>query len=266
MPNRILRISDEGQPVRIVEDGASDPAVFVDSDKSGEKVKIITGRIGEKIRMRDDKRTSREWWSSRKIPITHCIAAYQPINAASLAESYINLVNPLTHTLVPGNAPTWDAATGWDFLKTSTQYLKTDIAPSNNYSVIVRFKDVAASMNNCIFGNFLSTDGYYLLSSYGNLIYNYNFGLELSYTLPSLLKNNSVCLITESLLYEEKLMISTDPPTIKNVTVDVPLYIGARNFNGSAVNHATCKIQAIAFYDISIKEYISELVDAINAL
>ena len=63
------------------------------------------------------------WWV---VAGKTCVAAYQPIGAASLAASYTNLANPGTYDAAPGVAPTFDAVNGWAF--NTTQYLETGIA------------------------------------------------------------------------------------------------------------------------------------------
>lgn len=69
-----------------------------------------------------------DWWT---IDGQTCVAAYQPIGAASLAASYTNLANPGTYDAAPGVAPAFDTATGWTFNGT-TQYLVTGAVPSVN--------------------------------------------------------------------------------------------------------------------------------------
>lgn len=64
------------------------------------------------------------WW---QVAGQTCAAAYQPIGAASLAASYVNLANPGTYNAAPGVAPTL-AAGGWSF-DGLTQYLTTGIVP-----------------------------------------------------------------------------------------------------------------------------------------
>lgn len=79
------------------------------------------------------------WWLSGGIASANAIAAYQPIGAASLASSYINLANPGTYNAAPGVAPTWDAVNGWKGDGVST-YLTTGIVPTGaGWSMIVRF-------------------------------------------------------------------------------------------------------------------------------
>ena len=79
------------------------------------------------------------WWDADGT-ISGCVAAYQPIGAASLAASYSNLQNPGTYDAAPGTAPTFLAATGWTFNAATPQYLNTGVVPSSlNWTVIVRY-------------------------------------------------------------------------------------------------------------------------------
>jgi len=81
------------------------------------------------------------WWDD----LTDVVAVYQPIGAASLAASYVNLVNPGTFDAAPGVAPTHSAATGWGFLRTSGNYLITGIVAAAAWSIFIRFSDVPLS-------------------------------------------------------------------------------------------------------------------------
>ena len=74
---------------------------------------------------------------------TTCVAAYDAVGAASLADSYVNEANPGTNDAAPGVAPTWAVGTGWTFNGT-TQYLTTGVVPVNNqtWSIIVRFSSL----------------------------------------------------------------------------------------------------------------------------
>ena len=82
------------------------------------------------------------WWL---VAGKTCVAAYQPIGAASLAASYTNLANPGTHDAAPGTAPTHASATGWTF-NGSTQYLTTGVVPGGGtWTAIARFSDVGVA-------------------------------------------------------------------------------------------------------------------------
>lgn len=85
------------------------------------------------------RRAAADWW---QVAGQTCVAAYQPIGAASLAASYVNLANPGTYDAAPGVAPTL-AAGGWQF-NGFTQYLTTGIVPAAGWSAIVRISGGAA--------------------------------------------------------------------------------------------------------------------------
>jgi hypothetical protein len=76
------------------------------------------------------------WYLTGGVPLTNCVAAYQPRGAASYAASKINLANPGTYDVVDGSAPSWDAVNGWKFV--STHYLTTGITPVAGWSYICR--------------------------------------------------------------------------------------------------------------------------------
>ena len=80
--------------------------------------------------------------------LTDLVAVYQPKGAASLAASYVNLVNPGTYDAAPGTAPTFATATGWTFAAASSQYLATGITPAGGYTMIVRFSGVTNGVDN----------------------------------------------------------------------------------------------------------------------
>lgn len=90
------------------------------------------------------------WYLAGGAPMP--VAAYQPIGAASLAASYVNLANPGTYDAAPGVAPTWASGTGWTF-NGSTQYLTTGIYPSSAYSVLVRYSNSAVPQWGYLFGS-----------------------------------------------------------------------------------------------------------------
>lgn len=90
-----------------------------------------------------DRRAAVSWWLSGGVSTANVVAVYQPIRAASLAASYVNLAKPGTYNAAPGVAPTFDAATGWTFDGLS-QYLTTGLVPGSvTWSMLVRVSDVA---------------------------------------------------------------------------------------------------------------------------
>lgn len=96
---------------------------------------VSVGRSGGNVAsIRNDRE---RWWLKGGVRPDQCVAAYQPIRAASLLASYINLANPGKYNAAPGVAPTFDASTGWIFDGT-TQYLDTSIyAENSQWSMII---------------------------------------------------------------------------------------------------------------------------------
>lgn len=79
------------------------------------------------------------WWEPTTGSFT-VVAAYQPIGAANLAASYVNLANPGTYDTAPGDAPTFDVADGWTF-NGSSDYLTTGITPGSTWTILVRYSN-----------------------------------------------------------------------------------------------------------------------------
>ena len=89
------------------------------------------------------------WWRAGGAP--EPVAAYQPIGAASLAASYVNLANPGVFDAAPQSTPVWSSA-GWD-MTTNWRLLTgiTGIAVGfDGWSMLVRFS--AASSAHSAFG------------------------------------------------------------------------------------------------------------------
>ena len=80
------------------------------------------------------------WWNlSGAINSNDVVLAYQPKGAASLAESYINLVRPGTLDAAVGVAPTLDAL-GW--VSAGSARLMTGYVPTGTTSMIIDRKSV----------------------------------------------------------------------------------------------------------------------------
>jgi len=95
------------------------------------------------------------WWLAGGIPKGACVAAYQPLGAKSLRDSYTNLANPGTYDAAPGVAPTFNTATGWTF-NGSDQYLETSITAQITWSAFVRFSNVTSSGYQYLFGYYIT--------------------------------------------------------------------------------------------------------------
>lgn len=108
--------------------------------RPGQRIVNIPG-IGVQTSRRAVSVAAAAWWLAGGAPTP--IAVYQPKGAASLAASYVNLVNPGTYDAALGTEPSFDAATGWTFNGTD-QYLATGINPNaQTWSYLIRFSDCA---------------------------------------------------------------------------------------------------------------------------
>jgi hypothetical protein len=87
------------------------------------------------------------WYLSGDIPLANCIGAYKPKDAATLADSYINLPRPGTNnaSVFPGYLAPSLAAGGWD-TRLGGSVLRTGIVPAAGWSLIVRFSELATSV------------------------------------------------------------------------------------------------------------------------
>lgn len=108
------------------------------------------------------------WWS---VDGKTCMAAYRAKGAASLAASYVNLVNSGTYDAAPGVAPTFDSATGWAF--NGAEFLETGITLQTNYTVLVRFSDAADSESSCIMGGRTGAYDYGLFPSVSSVVHRF---------------------------------------------------------------------------------------------
>lgn len=125
--------------------------------RPGQRVVHLPG-IGVSASRRAVSVAAASWWLAGGAPAP--VAAYQPKGAASLATSYVNLVNPGTYDAAPGTAPTHDTATGWTFV--SGQYLTTGIVvgTARDWAMLVRFSNVTLVANSVFAGAIMIASGY----------------------------------------------------------------------------------------------------------
>ena len=131
-----------------------------------------------------------QWWLSGGILQANCEAAYQPINSASLAASYINIHNPGTYNATPGVAPTWNAIDGW--IGNGTQWLDTGILIGNGYSVIMRFSNMTSNTR-MLFGSTGTGNNFFIIPSTGLAVGYRNGALPRIDVVPGLL-SGSLCI------------------------------------------------------------------------
>lgn len=207
------------------------------------------------------------WYLAGGVLAANCKAAYQPIGAASLAASYVNLANPGTNDAAPGTAPSWASATGWTFNGTS-QYLTTGVTPSSvAWSMIVRFSNAPNSdlADKYMLGGYNSQAQAFVIvpggnSSFSNKRLYYNaFRKEVSSRVTS-----GVMAVAGQTAYldgvAESGAITTGTVTTRSV------YIGAMNL-GSPYGYFPVDIQALAIYDTTLTgAQVAAITAAMNAL
>lgn len=190
------------------------------------------------------------WWLLGGVSAGSAVAVYQPKGAASLAASYVNLANPGTYDAAPGTAPTFDAATGWTFTATSSQYLTTGVTPASVWSLIVQYKDATVTGFKIAIGNRGSVDGRFYVGPSGTN----SSGVAYGYGDANLEK--------EPVLANGNLALAANQPYRNGSTngyafgiwtgSSVALYIGCRNWNGTADGFFSGKIQAVAIYSTTL--------------
>lgn len=182
-----------------------------------------------------------QWWLSGGVSAANCVAAYQPIGAASLAASYTNLANPGTYTAAPGVAPTFDAATGWTF-NGSTQYLNTGITYEATWSILVRFSDGTTSGTVRLFD--VGTDKLSVIPGFSAASAYWNVGATANTRTPAMY--SGVLGAAGNQPYRDG---SADGATFTGTITSGSLRIAARN---DTTRFFSGKIQAIAIYNTTL--------------
>ncbi len=75
------------------------------------------------------------WWEASTIADNDILVVYQPKGALSIANSYVNLVDPGVNDATPVIAPNWNTTDGWTF--TGTQGLGTGIIGNGSQSMLI---------------------------------------------------------------------------------------------------------------------------------
>lgn len=185
------------------------------------------------------------------------IAAYQPIGADDLADSYLNIINPGTNDAAPGVAPTWTEGDGWTF-NGSTQYLDSTLVPTTDgtWSVLVRFSDgTVEQVRKTVLGLKDST------------FTDANMQVTPMMNEPNayLLRNGGGGFLQEGQRFAAGIFgfagldgwlngIDTggNIEGVTSATNTRPLYIGANNQNGTATEFWDGKIQAIGIWSVTL--------------
>ena len=201
------------------------------------------------------------WW---EVTGETCVAAYQPIGAASLAASYSNLANPGTYDAAPGTAPTLDAD-GWVFA--SSAYLKSGVIPGAAYTMIVRFSNYTPTGGAVIAGSEGATGTkfyFYPQRSTSEDFKQYAFGDDGTETGADTGVASGVMALAANKGYYNG-SFDVNAGTWSGTGLEI--YIAACNVNGTAMLFSPSKIQALAIYSTTLDAtQIADLTDVMEAL
>lgn len=183
------------------------------------------------------------WWY---VAGKTCAMAFRPQGAASLAASYVNEVTPGTHDAFLGTAPTWTKAKGW--IGGSNAYLKTDVIPGENASILVQFSD--GNMDTYVFGDYNGTANHLIIPSWsgGGVLY-YHGGYKTK--LPRM--TAGVLAMCGATAYRNGVVDETEIGGAWSGT-SVPTFILAASNAGSAVQFFGGAVQAFAVWTDTLTE------------
>jgi hypothetical protein len=203
------------------------------------------------------------WYLAGGVAAANCVAAYQPIGAANLAASYVNLANPGTYNAAPGVAPAWNTTDGW--IGNASGYLETGIIPSSNtWSMIARYKNgsaVALNFQTCIGQINGAANRCYLVQQSG-AGFAYGNGGNLFYAPAT---TSGVMALAAQNAYLDGINVGTIP---SGSATFLELYILARNSSGAPDLLSTqLHVQAIAIYNITLSAaQVAAITSAMQAL
>jgi len=199
------------------------------------------------------------WWTLSNTK--SAVAAYQPIGASSLANSYINKANPGTNDATVGVAPTWSASTGWTF-NGSSQYLNTGITPTvQTWSGISKYSNATAATA-FVFGS---------MNNAGTL----SFGIMPNRDTNVVRYDNSSSVAVAPGLATGTLAIAglnayrngVSDGTIPSVagTMDRTIFLGARSEAGGPTWYLNGSIQSTAFFNTTLSSsQVASISGAMN--
>ena len=177
------------------------------------------------------------------------VAAYQPIGATDLANSYINKANPGIYDTAPGVAPTWDTTNGWIFA--NGQYLLSGIVLSTDYSIAVRYSNaelVTGTNTEVMGGRVGGSNGLAVLAKNNSTIPGCLLIDTHGARSCSIAGQTSGSLaVTNGAIYRDGSLLSN--PTAGTITDSPTVYLGGAS--GYGVSHSK-NIQAAAVYSSPI--------------
>jgi hypothetical protein len=210
-----------------------------------------------------------DWYLAAGVENSAVIAAWRPYQAASLAESLVNLAHPGTHDAAVGNAPGL-GANGWIMNAASLTYLTTGIvvvgidANVPAYSAIIRYTGMTLADYGYLFGGFAGAEQGFGICPSGdtNCVYR-NGGAGVYPDYPG---NEAILSFGEQFAYRNGVLEFGSPISESNGLPIPSLYIGALNTGAGAEYHVTCTISHLAIYEMTLEEFqLDEVYDNILA-
>jgi len=196
------------------------------------------------------------WWLAGGIAPANCVAAYQAKGAASYATSLVNLANPGTYNATEGDAPDWDAVSGWKF-NGSSNYLDSGVVPAAGWSMIVRFSNVPAAQKSVC--GCTGTPRFYLRPYHLSTQRVYGYGSSALLVTTTISTSGVMALVGGDSGFYDGVNEGSVNFSFTTTTSHVFIGKGYDQFFGGYV-------QAFALYDTNISSYISALTTAMNAL
>ena len=191
------------------------------------------------------------WWLYGGINPSVCAAAYQPLGAADLAASYVNLTGNAAYNAADGTAPTFNAATGWTF-NGSSQYLKTGvIIDSYDWGFFTRFTDGLTTDVRAIAGARIGASGdkrFNIFPSLSGVTY-YSNGAALAIAASSF--TYGVLGLSKNHGYANGVAVAGTIGT-GTAIANIENYIGGVNIDGTASYLWAGKVQAHVIYNAEI--------------
>lgn len=197
----------------------------------------------------------KRWYLSGGIRAKNCLAAYQPIGAASKNASFINLANPGVNDAFSSapDALGWDAVNGW--INTWPFIFCGGIAATKDTTMLVRFSDLEQADSHICGGGWVENSLFYgrIREGYG---WYYVYG---SYTgIPvAPYANSGVWGMAGNLGYRNGILDYTSPGLFTGVSN--VLRIGHSGIGGSVG-----KYQAAAIYNVILSP--EQMIAVSNAM
>lgn len=213
---------------------------------------------------RPRRKAATPWYLAGGINIVNCIAAYQPKNATSLINSYVNLADPGTYNAAPGVAPAFATASGWTFADSSNQHLVTGVIPDRDTgTLIIQYSGAGIAGGPTYVG--VSAGSKFTIGNYGDTM-DAARGNNNVRNAPALTAGNYA--ISGNTAYRNGV---AEPLTITlaGAAITSDFYIGGLNTNGAYTDYTTgpLVVQALAYYDIDLNPaQIAALVAAMQGV